>query len=125
MYFKYAVRASSIERCEAVQFCVLVGVARLPNLTYDNYTSIDPKQFRGAAKRRTRGGQGPATRGGQGPVREPSHRVDRAQGRCQEEDKAQPESPATEPSHEAQPQSSGARPVSVASSFLAKIEPQQ
>ena len=36
-------------------------------------------EFRGAAKRRTRGGQGPAT--------EPSHRVDRVQGRGQEEDK--------------------------------------
>ena len=60
------------------------------------------------AKRRTRGGQG--------------HRVDRVQGRGQEEDKAQPQSPATElrefrtatrggqgpaiePSHKAQPQS--------------------
>ena len=101
--------------------------------------------------RRTRGGQGPATelrefrgavtrrtRGGQGPATEPSHRVDRVQGRGQEEDKAQPQSPATEltefrggqgpatePSHGAQPQSSGARPVSVASSFLSKIEPQQ
>ena len=39
-----------------------------------------------AAKRRTRGGQGPAT--------EPSHRVDRVQGRGQEEDKRR-----TRPSH--------------------------
>ena len=45
-------------------------------------------EFRGAAKRRTRGGQGPAT--------EPSHRVDRVQGRGQEEDKAWTQSPATE-----------------------------
>ena len=49
-------------------------------------------EFRGAAKRRTRGGQGPAT--------EPSHRVDRVQGRGQEEDKRR-----TRPSHRAQPQS--------------------
>ena len=82
-------------------------------------------EFRGAAKRRPRGGQGPATeltefrgaedkrrtrpshraqpqssgarsRGGQGPATEPSHRVDRVQGRGQEEDKAQPQSPATD-----------------------------
>ena len=39
-------------------------------------------------KRRT----GPGTRGGQGPATEPSHRVDRVQGRGQEEDKAQPQS---------------------------------
>ena len=44
-------------------------------------------EFRVEAKRRTRG---------QGPATEPSHRVDRVQGRGQEEDKAQPQSPATE-----------------------------
>ena len=44
--------------------------------------------FRSATKRRTRGRQGPAT--------EPSHRVNRVQGRDQEEDKAQPQSPTTE-----------------------------
>ena len=49
-------------------------------------------EFRGAAKRRTRGGQGPAT--------EPSHRVDRVQGRGQEEDERR-----TRPSRRAQPQS--------------------
>ena len=95
-------------------------------------------------KRRTRPGHRAQP---QSPATEPSHRVDRVQGRGQkedkrrtsedkaqprarprggeEEDKAQPQSPATEPSHGAQPQSSGARPVSVASSFLSKIEPQQ
>ena len=56
---------------------------------------------------------------------EPRHRVQGRGQEEQEEDKAQPQSPATEPSHGAQPQSSGARPVSVASSFLSKIEPQQ
>ena len=49
-----------------------------------------------------------------------SHRLDRVQGRGQEEDKRR-----TRPSHRAQPQRSKARPVSMASSFLSKIEPQQ
>ena len=97
-------------------------------------------ELRGAAKTRTRGGQEEdkaqpqRTRGGQGRTQSPAtedkrrtrpgHRTDPSH-RGQEEDKAWTQSPATEPSHRAQPQSSAARPVSVASSFVSKIEPQQ
>ena len=58
----------------------------------------------------------------------PSHRVRGAAktrtGQGQEEDKTRTQSRATEPGHRAQPQTSGARPVSVAS-FFSKIDPQQ
>ena len=75
----------------------------------------------GLVSKRTRGGQQQdkrRTRGGQDPDTEPGHRV---QGRGQDKDKRRTrggQDPDTEPGHRARPQRSGARPVSVASSFF-------
>ena len=66
-------------------------------------------EFRGAAKTRTRGGQGPATQRSQEEDKaqpQSPARVDRVQGaakrRTRPSHRAQPQSPATEPSHRVQ-----------------------